>query len=372
MPLRNKEKDKTVKILENITDSVLREDIEKLAECTFLDELKENASVLITGATGLIGSQIVWALACHSAAKQKKLRILALVRNEAKARAAFRDLLDAGLVMLCIGDIVEPLQISHPVDYIIHGASATSSRYFVEKPVETIVTALKGTQNVLEFARQKQVQKVVYLSSLEVYGTPDNTKEYIAEEDYGYIDPMQVRSSYSEGKRMAECMCVSYAKEYGVPVVVARLSQTFGPGVAYNDGRVFAEFARCAIEKRDIVLHTQGKTLRTYCYLRDAISGLFCLMLRGEAGQAYNVTNMETAITIRDMAELVCTITPGIKVVIDIPQDIASFGYNPEMVIRLDSRKLQNLGWMPEVKIEEMFRRLISSMVSERAESGNA
>ena len=351
-----------MKILENISDAILREDISILARSEIINEMSENDTVLVTGATGLICSQIVRALACHSELKHKNLRILAQVRNEEKARAAFEDLMEAGMVSLCVGDIVEPLEIDTQVDYIIHGASATSSRYFVEKPVETILTALKGTQNVLELARQKHVKKMVYLSSLEVYGTPDKTDGYIKETDYGYIDPMQVRSSYSEGKRMAECMCVSYAKEYGVPVVVARLSQTFGPGVSYQDGRVFAEFARCAIEKRDIVLHTEGRTLRTYCYLRDAINGLFFLMLRGESGQAYNVTNMETAITIRDMAELVCQLSEGIRVNLDIPEDISSFGYNPEMVIRLDSGKLQNLGWRPEVGIREMFTNLIKSM----------
>lgn len=353
-----------MKILENIKDAVLREDIEKLSQSSILNELEENACVLITGATGLIGSQIVWALACHGLAKQKNLQILALVRNEEKARAVFPGLVEAGLVKLCLGDIVKPLEIDEKVDYIIHGASATSSRFFVEKPVDTIVTALKGTENVLEFARQKNVRKVVYMSSLEVYGTPDNKKEYISETDYGYIDPMQVRSSYSEGKRMVECMCVSYAKQYGVPVTVARLSQTFGAGVSYDDGRVFAEFARCVIEKRNIVLHTQGKTLRTYCYLRDAIGGLFCLMLRGEPGQAYNVTNMDTAITIYDMGKMVAELEPEgkVQVVVDIPEDVSSFGYNPEMVIRLDSKKLQTLGWKPEVGIREMFTRLIASM----------
>lgn len=353
-----------MKILENITDPILKEDIEKLAKSDILAELQENATILITGATGLICSQIVRALACHSELQSRNLRILAQVRNEGKAKAAFGDLMEAGIVSLCIGDIVDPITAEGPVDYVIHGASATSSRYFVEKPVETIVTALKGTQNVLEFSRQKQVKKMIYLSSLEVYGTPEKTEGYITETDYGYIDPMQVRSSYSEGKRMAECMCVSYAKEYGVPVVVARLSQTFGPGVAYQDGRVFAEFARCAIEKRNIVLHTEGRTLRTYCYLRDAVSALFCLMLRGEAGEAYNVTNMETAISIRDMAQLVCSLVPdgSVQTIVDIPEDIASFGYNPEMIIRLDSRKLQSLGWQPEVGIREMFSRLIGSM----------
>lgn len=350
------------KFLYEITDPVLMEDIEKLAASDILHDLEADATILITGATGLICSQIVYALAWHCDKEQKNIKILALVRNSDKAERMFGNLIAAGLVKLVVGDIEAVIELEESVDYIIHGASATSSRYFVEKPVKTITTALNGTRNVLELARNKKVKKLVYLSSLEVYGSPDHTKEYITEQDYGYIDPMQVRSSYSEGKRMAECMCVSYVREYGVPVVVARLSQTFGPGVSYQDGRVFAEFARCAIEKRDIVLHTRGNTVRTYCYLRDAINALFFLLLRGESGQAYNVTNMETAISIRDMAELVCTLSEDISVTVDIPEDLTSLGYNPEMVIRLDSGKLQRLGWKATVGIEEMLTRLIASM----------
>lgn len=349
-------------ILSQLRDPVLREDIRTIAENPILDGLEKGAAVLITGATGLIGFQTLQALACHSVAGNKALKIIAMVRSEEKARAMFGNLVDRGLVVLFTGDVNEPLNYDGPVDYIIHGASATSSRYFVEKPAQTIMTAVGGTRNVLELAKEKQVKKMVYLSSLEVYGVPDGGKEYISETDYGYIDPMQPRSSYSEGKRMAECLCAAYAKEYGVNVTVARLSQTFGAGVDYNDGRVFAEFARCAIEKRDIILHTQGNTLRTYCYLTDAISAIFCLMLRGEAGQAYNVTNPATAVTIRGMAQMVCDMTPGIGVRIEIPAEIAAFGYNPEMVIRLSSEKLEALGWKPTVGMEQMLRRLIESM----------
>ena len=158
--------------------------------------------------------------------------------------------------------------------------------------------------------------------------------------------------------------CAGFASEYAVPVKVARLSQTFGPGVAYRDGRVFAEFARCAIEGRDIVLHTAGNTVRSYCYTRDAVNALLYILLRGKPGEAYNVTNMDTAVSIREMAQLVCGLVPeqGIQLRFDTPGNLASFGYNPEMVIRLDSRKLQSLGWQAEVGLEEMFRRLILSM----------
>ncbi len=344
--------------------TVLDKDLHEIAENPMLMDFPDNSTILITGASGLIGSQIVKALALHNRIKEKNIKLIALLRNMEKAHKVFGSLIDNSEIQIYLRDITQNISIEEPVDYVVHCASATSSRYFVEKPVETIRTALAGTKNILEFARTKNVKKAVYLSSLEVYGTPDPAKHYVSETDYGYIDPIQVRSSYSEGKRMAECMCVSYASEYQVPVTIARLSQTFGAGVAYDDGRVFAEFARCVIEKKNIMLHTAGRTVRSYCYTKDAVNAILCLLLRGEPGEAYNVTNMDTAVSIREMAGLVSTLSPdsSTAVELDIPENIEAFGYNPEMVIRLDSRKLMKLGWQPTVGLREMYERLIQSM----------
>lgn len=345
---------------ECLDNKMMQEDAELIVnQFPYAAEL-EGKTILVTGATGLIGGQIVKTLACFNRLKNTKMTILACVRNQAKAEGMFGHLIERGDVKLVVGDVNDKLEIQEDVEFIIHGASATSSKYFVSNPVETIKTALDGTTNILELAREKSIQSMVYLSSLEVYGTPAEDAGKIAETDYGYIDPVNVRSSYSEGKRMVECICASYASEYQVPVKMVRLSQTFGPGVDYNDGRVFAEFARCGLEKRDIVLHTQGRTVRTYCYVKDAVNALLYVLLKGSNGEPYNVTNMDTAVSIREMAEMVCeTIGEGqIKTVIDIPEDVASFGYNPEMVIRLDASKLEGLGWKATVGLQEMFERM--------------
>lgn len=341
--------------------NVLNDDLMRIANSKIPFDKMDGKIIFVTGATGLIGSQLIKSIVCYNEVNGTDIKVIAFVRSVEKAKIVLGELSN---VELLVGDINDKITYSGHVDYIIHGASATSSKFFVEHPVETIFTAIDGTKNILEFAREKNVEGFVYLSSLEVYGTPDGSKEKISENDYGYIDPLSVRSSYSEGKRMVECLCCSYASEYGVPVKIARLSQTFGAGVDYNDGRVFAEFARCSIEKRDIVLHTQGNTVRTYCYTTDAISAIAYIAVYGEVGSAYNVTNPDTACSIKKMAQLVCDIFPEseIKVVIDIPKDVNSFGYNPEMIIKLDSSRLESLGWKAQVGIEEMFKRLIESM----------
>jgi dTDP-glucose 4,6-dehydratase len=313
-----------------------------------------NKTVLVTGATGLIGSLCVRSML----ASDYDIKVLALVRNEDKARKMFGE---NNNLELLVQDIQTPLAIGKHADYIIHTASTTASKDFVEKPVETILTAIKGTYNILEYAKKTACSSLVYLSSLEVYGIP--TKENVTEKDYGYIEILTPRGSYPESKRMVENLCISYGSEYGVPVKIARLTQTFGAGVTKADNRVFAQFAKSVIDKKNIVLHTQGRTKRCYCYTTDAITAIYTVLTKGENNTAYNIANKNTYISICDMAKSLEN--DNTKVVFET--DNENHGYNPEMQICLDTQKLEDLGWSAKTPLDEMFKRLICSMEEDDA-----
>lgn len=345
-------------------DSVLQQDLEQIAASEQIDwERLQGKRVLVTGATGLIGGILTRALIRAGQARGLELRVAALVRSREKAEAIFGPYLEQGLELI-VGDILSELQIDGPVDYIFHGASVTASKDFVDHPVETILTALKGTEHLLELAREKQVESMVYLSSMEAYGVVDAEHYNVRETDYGYIDPLQVRSSYSESKRMAEGLCGAYAHEYGVPVKTVRLAQTFGAGIARTENRVFAQFARSIMTGSNIVLHTDGSKAHCYCYTTDAVLGLLTVLLRGKNGEAYNISNQKTFGTIREMAELLIREHPesGSKLVFDIPEDANKFGYAPTSRMLVNSEKLSALGWQARVDLPEMFERLMRAM----------
>lgn len=328
----------------------------------------EDSSVMVTGATGLVGSAIVKSIIQHNENSVNKISVLALVRNKEKAEKVFSDYSGDKLTYV-VSDICELKPEDMGVDYIIHAASQTASKAFVNQPVETINTAIKGTTNILEFARVNNVKSFVYLSSMEVYGTP-LTDEKIFENHGTSLDTMAVRSCYPESKRMCENICTSYFSEYGVPVKTVRLTQTFGPGVEYNDGRVFAEFARCAIENRNIVLKTKGETKRNYLYLFDAVNAILTVLINGENGNAYNAANEETYCSIYEMAKMVAEKCADgkINVVIEENEDLSKFGYAPTLKMNLSTEKLRNLGWKPAVDLENMFSVMIQDMKNIKGE----
>lgn len=331
------------------SSDILEQDIKAIGSDNNIPwEKLENKNVLVTGATGLIGSLIVKTLLT------KKCNIIAMSRNEDKAKALFGD-----TVCYIKHDIRYEIKNGLRADYIIHCASNTNSKYMISNPVETIDISYRGTYNILSYAQSYRPESIIYVSSMEAYGQVYNT-EPVTEDMLGYVDLCSSRSSYPEGKRICELLCYSFFMEYGLPVKSVRLAQTFGPGVDKTDNRVFMQFVRSLIDGKNIVLRTHGRSYSNFCYTTDTIRGIFYALLKGESGNIYNICNSKETRTISEIAEMVTMLGEGnVKVIYDIDEN-NNFGYAKDTMLHLSAEKIKKLGWEPQVSMIDAYKRLLA------------
>lgn len=339
-----------------MNDSILNQDINHFCS-TFDFETKNrllNKHICITGATGLIGSTLVKCLL----ALNGNISITIPVRNKKKAITLFGR--ESANIHIVECDLLEWIELTTiHFDYIIHCASPTSGKFMLEHPVETYEFIIESTRALLRYACKYKIEGFLYVSSLEYYGQ-NFDDQIITEEKIGFISSAEPRSCYPLGKRSAEFLCTAYAVEYGIPVKIARLTQTFGPGVSKDDNRVFAQFARSIIENEDIVLHTTGDSAKPYCYTIDGVSAILYVLIKGNRGESYNVANEETYMSIRDLAWFLRdNFNPRINVKIEKRNNM---GYAPVTKLRLSSKKLMQLGWKPLYNMKTMLSRLLQSM----------
>lgn len=304
---------------------------------------------LITGATGLIGSALVRRIVDMFS----DVHVILPVRNMEKAKAMFGK--SDGIVLHECDLLTTDFEFAGDVDYIIHCAAPTASRFFVEHPIETHNSIFMPTLHLLEYATRHKTEGFVYLSSLEVYGiTNQEEGKMVYEENLGHIDMNSPRSSYPLAKREAEYMCYLYASQHDVPVSIARLTQTTGAGVPFDDNRVINAFCRSAALGEDIVLLTSGKSARPYCHIDDAIDAIMLLLVKGKKGEAYNVANETSYISAYNLALRVREVlNPSIDVRIEMKKDVP---FPPASFLPLSTAKLQALGWSPKHGLEDILK----------------
>lgn len=305
------------------------------------------ATILVTGATGLIGKNLCAALMARQQRGDGPARIIGTSRRAESVEDLFGDAVEA-----LQWDGRDPLQVNGTVDYIVHAAAPTASRFFVEKPVETIESIVDGTRAVLQLAQQKQVRKAALLSSMEVYG--ETGEGAVTEGDLGKLDTMEVRNSYPEAKRLSEAFCRAYAAECDVNALVLRLAQTLGPGVEPDDARVFAFFMRCALNGKDIELATDGTKRNPYVSTFDVTTAILFALACGEPGNAYTVANEDTFVSVYEMAQMVAReFGDGIAVHKSVSKKNTL--YPRSTSLQLDASKMRSLGWQPRVSLEGMY-----------------
>lgn len=314
-----------------------------MAEISF-DKL-DGSNILITGATGLIGSCIVDILmqkaACH---------VYAAGRNIERAKAKFKKYSQSKQFHFFQYDVEKPLVGDLSFDYIIHAASNASPNFFALNPVGVMMSNIMGTKNLLDYGRTHGMKRFLYVSSGEVYGNGD-VDEW-KEADSGYVDCMTMRSCYPTSKRAAETLCVAYSHQYDVDVVVARPCHTYGPGFTESDTRAFAQFVRNARNHEDIVLKSKGEQYRSWLYVKDCASAILTILLKGENGEAYNVADEKSCITIRELAEMIAHIGGG-KVVFDLPSEVEKQGFSVIRKAVFNTSKLEALGWKSKYKLQD-------------------
>ena len=338
-------------------------DFKNIFSAKYIDWYKfKHKNIFITGGTGLIGRMLVKSLCYANEKLGLNIRIVLLVRNIFEAKQYFEKyFIEKSPIEYLEGNVNSIPNIDKKIDYIVHAACPTASEYFINSPVETIKTSVLGTMNILELAKQNCIKGMVYLSSMEVYGTNTNEK-LLTENDLGYINLQNIRSSYPESKRMCEMLCTSYAKEYDVPVCSIRLAQTFGPGVSCNDVRVFAMIARSIINSEDIVFQTKGESKHSYLYISDAITAILCVLLNGNYGNTYNAANPSTYCSIADMGYMVAKELGKGKVKIRFEDNKKLNKYPTPSFLNLDISAIKKLGWIPTVDLLTMYQRMIESM----------
>ncbi len=321
--------------------------------------------VMVAGAYGFLPAYVVETLLFRNEQDASfGVKIVGLCRSPDKARRRFAFYEGRDDLEFIFQDVCDPVTYRGKIDYIIHAASWASPRFYGRDPVGTLMPNVLGTRNLLELARLKEVSGFLFMSSAEIYGLAGEEHIPTGEDYCGCVDPTNVRSCYAEAKRMGETMCVAWHHQYGVPAVIARIFHTYGPGMALDDGRVFADFVADVVAGRDIHLRSSGTARRAFCYLTDFVHGILAILLKGTPGLPYNLGNDEAEISVRELAAMLARLYAerGIGVVKAREE---REGYIPTRVERAcpDTSRLRALGWRPKVGLEEGFRRTVASFM---------
>lgn len=319
--------------------NIYKEDINSILKQNCSWEKLKNKTILISGGTGLIGTYLVDMFLLLNDKFKLNLHLLVISRktlcNNSEVIKFFQH------------DINEPFEIEERIDYIIHAASNTHPILYATEPVTTITTNFIGTYNLLNLASKNLGCKFIFVSSVEIYGSDNlEKKNGFSEKDFGYIDCNTLRAGYCEGKRASEALLQAYYSQYNLDFVIARLCRCYGPTMKRDDTKALSQFINNAIEGKNIVLKSDGTQFYSYIYAADAASSIIYVLLNGDSTNAYNVSNKDSDITLKNLAELIASYA-NVKVINDSPNEIEKQGFSKATRAILDNKKILDLGWKP-------------------------
>lgn len=336
----------------------------ELASCAGIAvhwEKLDNKTILITGATGMMGKYLIEALLCRNTLYKKKTKIIAVGRNADKFEARFQDIRDDECLTFIQHDVQQPFRITERLDYILHMASNTHPKQYASDPINTEMTNILGAYHLLELASANPGCRFVFTSSTDIYGDNRSEKEFFEETDCGYIDCNTLRAGYIEGKRAVEALCNAYKEEKAVDFVIARLCRIYGGTMQLEDSKAVSQFIKNAVKGEDIILKSAGNQIFSYLYIYDAVTALITIMTEGISGEAYNVSDNGQALSLKELAELLAGIGNS-KVVFGEPEMLEKKGGSTCRNVKLASGKLEGLGWKAQVDIKDGLAATVAAL----------
>lgn len=352
-------------------NKIIKQDLDTIYTCGIDWSKLKNSTVLITGASGLLGSYMMYMLKYLNFYCNLNVNIIVHCRNYLKMKSIIHLFKMEEHITIISGDLLnikyelDKYKI-YNIDYIIHAASPASSKIYGIDPLSVIYANVIITKSLLDISLNYELKGFLFFSSGEVCGKVD--KELITEEDYGYLNPMDVRNCYSESKRMGENLCKCYNYQYKVPAVIVRPDHTYGPTIDLkNDDRVFSEFIYNIINNENIIMKSDGSPIRTFNYISDATEGFFRVLLDGRSGECYNISNNDCRISIKDLANLLVSLYPEKNLkVIHKKRDVTNkyLENKNKLCSTLSTKKVETLGYKCKIGIREGFKRTIQSFLS--------
>lgn len=328
-----------------------------------------NKSILITGGSGFLPAYLVeYFLFLNQKYKKQTICVIILVRDLQKAKKRFKNYLINNYFKIYKHDVAEYFNYGGEIDFIIHAASQASPKFYGLDPVGTFSPNVIGTNNLLKLGFEKKIKSFLFFSSSEVYGNSiDFLHKDILETDFGEIDPNKVRSCYSLSKKMGENICRSWSKQFGIEVKIVRPFHTYGPGMSLDDGRVYADFVRSVVNKKNITINSDGKAIRSYCYVKDATIGFLKVLTSGKSNFPYNIGNPNETYSVNELAKIIINISNNSNMRYIKKQKYLKSNYLKSEVSRLvpNIEKLIDLGYVPSTKVQEGFNKTILSYYEE-------
>lgn len=324
-------------------------------------EQLDGKTLFISGISGMLGSFLADAIMLRneSLPQEKWCRIIGAGRNKAAAEARFERWMNSGAFAFITHDISVPLEdFPYEPDYWIHAASTTHPIAYASEPINTILANVLGTRNLLDTAARKKGCRFLLLSSVEIYGENRGDTEYFEETYCGYLNSNTLRAGYPEAKRVSEALCQAYIAQKSVDAVIIRLPRCYGPTMKMDDSKAIAQFIKKAVNGEDIVLKSAGTQLYSYAHVRDAVLGILWVLCAGKCGQAYNLGDERSDITLKALAETAAQYA-GTNVIFELPDDTEKKGYSTASKALLNAEKLKKLGWTARYDIASGIKETI-------------